>query len=112
MGQVSVAVSNGILFLATGGLHGYSTTLSGIQNGLEIDLSRLNEVYINKLAATMTKGGGTTFADILDPVYEAGFQVGKLSNYIFRIRGGAFPAAMSSFISHENGSYQPNGDYG
>ncbi|KAI1170035.1 hypothetical protein F4777DRAFT_592257 [Nemania sp. FL0916] len=72
---VKLARSHGIPFLATGGRHGYGTTLGDLQNGLEIDLSQFNEVYINKTTATMTIGGGTTFADVMDPVYAAGFQI-------------------------------------
>ncbi|KAI0861222.1 hypothetical protein F4860DRAFT_503352 [Xylaria cubensis] len=71
---VKLAASHGFQFLATGGRHGYGTTLGNLQNGVEIDLSRLNKVSINKSAGTMTIGGGTTFADVVHPVYEAGFQ--------------------------------------
>ena len=70
-------------FLATGGRHGTATTLGNLQNGLALDLSQLNEVSINKSAATLTVGPGVLLRDIFDPVYQAGFQVREYSNKIF-----------------------------
>jgi FAD/FMN-containing dehydrogenase len=64
-----------ISFLATGGRHGYGTSLGKMHDGLAIDLSQLNTVVVNQSAATLTIGGGVRFRDIVDPVYEAGFQI-------------------------------------
>ncbi|KAF7863837.1 hypothetical protein EAF04_006802 [Stromatinia cepivora] len=64
-----------IPFLATGGRHGYGTTLGRLQNGLSIDLSQLKSVSIDKKAATMTIGGGVRFKDMVDPLFAAGFQI-------------------------------------
>ncbi|XXG99711.1 acyl-CoA thioesterase [Hypoxylon texense] len=72
---VKLAGSHRVPFLATGGRHGYTTTLGNIQSGLEIDLSQLNIVVIDLESATMTIGGGATFADVMDPVHEAGFEI-------------------------------------
>ncbi|KAI1261130.1 hypothetical protein F5Y18DRAFT_431433 [Xylariaceae sp. FL1019] len=71
---VQLAVTHNVSFLATGGRHGYGTTLGGLFGGLEIDLGQLKSVVVDKSAATLTVGVGTTFADILDPAFEAGFQ--------------------------------------
>ncbi|KAI5918786.1 hypothetical protein F4810DRAFT_690548 [Camillea tinctor] len=73
--SVKVAVSNNIPFLATGARHGYTTTLGTLQNGLEIDLGQLNSVHVDKSAGILTIGGGAQTSDILDPVYEAGFEI-------------------------------------
>ncbi|KAL4746295.1 hypothetical protein BDW72DRAFT_210556 [Aspergillus terricola var. indicus] len=72
---VSIARAIGLPFLATGGRHSSTSTLGELHNGLAIDLSGLNGVHVDAEAATLTVGGGTVFGDILDSVYEAGFQM-------------------------------------
>ncbi|KAI0886282.1 uncharacterized protein GGS22DRAFT_199566 [Annulohypoxylon maeteangense] len=62
-------------FLATGGRHGYSTTLAKMQGGIAIDLSKMNSVKIDRSAKTLTVGPGVRFRDIFDLVFEAGFQI-------------------------------------
>ncbi|KAH7305300.1 hypothetical protein B0I35DRAFT_444309 [Stachybotrys elegans] len=62
-------------FLATGGRHGYGSTMKRLQGGLEISLRQLNSVSINKEAATVTVGGGTRVNELLDPVSDAGFEM-------------------------------------
>ncbi|KAJ4303141.1 hypothetical protein N0V90_002033 [Kalmusia sp. IMI 367209] len=73
--QVKAAQKHHLPFLATGGRHGYSTTLAELQGGLAIDLSKLNTISIDKEAATLTIGPGVHFGEIFDPLYEAGFQI-------------------------------------
>ncbi|KAI1499777.1 hypothetical protein F5X99DRAFT_410694 [Biscogniauxia marginata] len=72
---VKVARAQNISLLATGGRHGYGTTLGNLQGGLSIDLSQLNEVNVDQSTGLLTVGGGVRFRDIVDPVYEAGFQI-------------------------------------
>ncbi|KAK0647384.1 FAD-linked oxidoreductase azaL [Lasiodiplodia hormozganensis] len=72
---VKYASNNSIPFLGTGGGHGYSTTTSALQNGLDIDLSGFNTVSVDDSASKMTIGGGVRFRDILDPVYAAGKEI-------------------------------------
>ncbi|OQD81687.1 hypothetical protein PENANT_c026G10445 [Penicillium antarcticum] len=72
---VRIARSIDLPFLATGGRHSSSTTLSAMKNGLAIDLSRLNSVHVDAQAGTLTIGGGVVFGDIVGPVYEAGYQM-------------------------------------
>jgi len=62
-------------FLATGAHHGYTTTLGSLHDGLAIDLGQFNTVKIDSSAATVTIGGATDAGDILDPLYDAGFQL-------------------------------------
>ncbi|KAI0550085.1 FAD-binding domain-containing protein [Xylaria curta] len=78
---VKIATSNGIPFLATGGRHGYTTTLGNLKNGLALDLSQFNTVEVDKTAGTLTVGGAVRVSQIYDPVYEAGYelQVGTAS---------------------------------
>ncbi|KAI3336885.1 Glucooligosaccharide oxidase [Xylariaceae sp. AK1471] len=72
---VELAASHNVPFLATGGRHGYSTTFGKLQNGVAIDLSRLDSIEINASAATMTIGGGVTIGDIIDPLYQNGVEI-------------------------------------
>ncbi|EON95592.1 putative fad-binding domain-containing protein [Phaeoacremonium minimum UCRPA7] len=72
---VKLATTNGIAFLATGGRHGYTTTLGRMQNGLSIDLSQLDSYSIDKKAGTLTVGGGVVVESIVGPAYEAGFEL-------------------------------------
>ncbi|QSZ36199.1 hypothetical protein DSL72_007325 [Monilinia vaccinii-corymbosi] len=72
---IKLSKSLNIPFLATGGRHGYGTTLGRLKNGLSIDLSQLKSISINKNAATMTIGGGVRFRDMVDPLFAAGFQI-------------------------------------
>ncbi|KAI0184711.1 hypothetical protein EV127DRAFT_443582 [Xylaria flabelliformis] len=78
---VKIATSNRIPFLATGGRHGYTTTLGNLKNGLALDLSQFNTVKVDKKAGTLTVGGAVRISQIYDPVYEAGYelQVGTAS---------------------------------
>ncbi|KAK8131613.1 FAD-binding domain-containing protein [Apiospora sp. TS-2023a] len=72
---VRLARDNGIPFLATGGRHGYATTLGKLQGGLAIDLSKLNTIKIDKDASTLTVGPGVHFGEIFGPVFDAGFMI-------------------------------------
>ncbi|KAI0202890.1 hypothetical protein F4808DRAFT_458596 [Astrocystis sublimbata] len=72
---VKAAQEHGLPLLATGGRHGFSTTLAHVKGGVAIDLSQLNSISINKHASTLTIGGGVHFGEVFDPVYKAGFQV-------------------------------------
>ncbi|KAI1390513.1 uncharacterized protein F4822DRAFT_441886 [Hypoxylon trugodes] len=72
---VKVANAANIPFLATGGRHHYGTTLSKLQSGLAIDLSRLNQVKVDSDRSAVTVGGGAKIRDVLGPVTEAGYQI-------------------------------------
>ncbi|CAH0054697.1 unnamed protein product, partial [Clonostachys solani] len=73
--KVKFATAHDIPFLATGGHHGYSTTFGKLVQGLAIDLSLLNSVEVFTGNGTLVVGGGTRWSSILDPVYEAGFEM-------------------------------------
>jgi FAD/FMN-containing dehydrogenase len=72
---VRLAAEHEVPFLATGGRHGYSRTLTRLRNGLAIDLSNLDEVIVDAEAQTMTTGAGVIFGDIFEPLYNAGFLI-------------------------------------
>ncbi|OTA57984.1 Glucooligosaccharide oxidase [Hypoxylon sp. EC38] len=72
---VHLARDHNIPFLATGGRHGYGTTLGNIENGLALDLGKLNSVLVDKDAGTLTVGPGAHFSEIFDPVFNAGYSM-------------------------------------
>jgi hypothetical protein len=73
--QVKIATSLNVPFLVTGGRHGYGITLGNLKNGLAIDLSALKSINLDKSAQTITIGPGITTGDILDIIYDAGFEL-------------------------------------
>ncbi|KAL9002894.1 MAG: hypothetical protein Q9188_004200 [Gyalolechia gomerana] len=64
-----------IPFLATGGSHGFATTLGRLHDGLEIDLSAFKQISIDKAAGTMTVGGSVLIGDVIEPLYNAGKEI-------------------------------------
>ncbi|CAJ2505665.1 Uu.00g130590.m01.CDS01 [Anthostomella pinea] len=72
---VTLATQNNVQFLATGGRHSVSTTLASLQNGLAVDLSQFDQVLVSSEDGTLTIGGGVRLEQILDPVYNAGFEM-------------------------------------
>lgn len=51
--------------------------MSKLKDGLAIDLSGLRSVAIDETLGTVTMGGGATIRDVLTPVAEAGYQIGR-----------------------------------
>lgn len=73
-----MAKSAKIPFLATGGRHGYTTTLGKLHNGLSIDLSHMKTLNINSAAQTLTVGPGIKIGDVIGPILKAGFEMREL----------------------------------
>jgi hypothetical protein len=59
-------------FLAQGGGHGYSPTLSIIQNAMMISLHQFNKVIYNTVDQTVTLGGAANFSILSEVLYENG----------------------------------------
>lgn len=76
------ATRNNISFIATGGRHGYTTTYKNLQDGLAIDLSRLDTLEVNATTGTLTVGPGVTIGEVIDPLFNAGFDIRR-----FRLSG-------------------------
>ncbi|KFY42098.1 hypothetical protein V494_02602 [Pseudogymnoascus sp. VKM F-4513 (FW-928)] len=72
---VKFATRCNIPFLASSAQHGFTTTLSKLQGGMEIDLSAFRNVSVNAGENTLTVGGGVRFLDVFDPVFEAGKEI-------------------------------------
>ncbi|GAP88228.1 putative FAD-binding domain-containing protein [Rosellinia necatrix] len=64
-----------IPFLATGGRHGYTTTLGKLQNGLSIDLSQLNSFSADVNASTVTVGAAANIGMFQDELFAKGLIV-------------------------------------
>jgi fumiquinazoline A oxidase len=75
--QVRIATQNEIAFLATGGGHGTTITLGGLEQGIEIDMSNLNQVDIDTENNLITVGGGTRFENVVPALYAAGREMRK-----------------------------------
>ena len=73
--QVKIASLHKIPFLATGGRHGYTTTLGELDGGLAIDLSQLKAYSIDKATGQLTIGGATTLADFQNDLFAAGYMI-------------------------------------
>ncbi|KAI1120194.1 Glucooligosaccharide oxidase [Nemania abortiva] len=97
MTAVGLASQHNIPFLGTGGRHGYSTTLGDLQGGLAIDLSKLNSVAVNKRAGTVTVGPGVRFADVFEPLFEAGYMLPTGSCSCVGMIGAAIGAGIGRF---------------
>ncbi|KAH6699674.1 hypothetical protein BKA61DRAFT_636758 [Leptodontidium sp. MPI-SDFR-AT-0119] len=79
---VKIANSINLPFLGIGGRHSSTVTLGDLQEGLAIDLSKLNSVQVDAENGTLTIRGGVRFGDITDPVYEAGYQMRSCPDWI------------------------------
>lgn len=75
------ATKNKVPLLATGGGHGYSTTLSGLHNALDVDLSNFKKIKVDASTNTMVVGAGSKFHDMFDPLYAAGKMMRKSPTY-------------------------------
>ncbi|KAK7707677.1 hypothetical protein SLS63_013705 [Diaporthe eres] len=67
---------------------------SKLQNGLAIDLSKLDTVKVDQSAGTLTIGGGVRVGQIFDPVYNAGFELQTLTSQCPGMLGGTLGAGV------------------
>ncbi|KAI1459593.1 FAD-binding domain-containing protein [Annulohypoxylon moriforme] len=72
---VKAARAANIPFLATGGRHGYGTTLGKLDSGLAIDLSQMNTFDVDKATGILVVGPGVKLEDVTGPVEEAGYEL-------------------------------------
>lgn len=79
---MNLATQNNISFLATGGRHGFNPTLGELQNGLAIDLGSFDALKVNATAGTLTVGPAIRIGDLLDPVYNSGYEIRELTSPI------------------------------
>lgn len=70
-----MSAGNQIPFLATGGGHGNSLTMSRLQDGLVIDLGNFNAFSLDAENNLLTVGGSTIYNDVLQTLYDAGKQL-------------------------------------
>ncbi|KAH8704869.1 hypothetical protein BGW36DRAFT_402566 [Talaromyces proteolyticus] len=72
---IKCAARTNTSFLATSARHGFSTTLTSIQNGLEIDTSYLNKIQVDADANELIVEGAVIFQDAVDDLYTAGKEI-------------------------------------
>jgi FAD/FMN-containing dehydrogenase len=77
--QVKFANEHDIPYLAYNGHHGTLTTLGKMDYGIEIYMPQLNSISIATDGQTVTVGGGTNSKNMIDALWAAGKQTGKLS---------------------------------
>lgn len=75
--QIQCAVHTNTSFLITSARHGYSTTLSSITNGLDIDITYLDQVQVNADSNEVIIGGGVPFQPVVDALYATGKEIRK-----------------------------------
>ncbi|KAL3478001.1 hypothetical protein BJX99DRAFT_269547 [Aspergillus californicus] len=95
---VKLATDHNIPFLATGGRHGYGSTLGNLQDGLALDLSPLNNMTTDAAAETLAVGPGIKLSDVFDPVFNAGYEILTLGGGIGR-QTGAHGLMLDALLS-------------
>jgi len=70
--KVNYASKNNVPFLATGGGHGYTNTLSALQNGLDLDMGKFSTIEIDSRANTMKIGGAVRGTSVIAALQKAG----------------------------------------
>ena len=95
---VHACTTNQIPFLATGGGHGFTTTYGMLQQGLQIDLGRFDNVSVDKEASTLTIGSAVVFAQIFDPVFQAGKEIPTGSGVCVGMIGATIGGGVGRYI--------------
>ncbi|PHH89658.1 hypothetical protein CDD83_5576 [Cordyceps sp. RAO-2017] len=72
---VRYASRNHVPFLATGGGHGYSSTLGRLRHGILLDLGHFDAVEVDAAANTMTVGGAARSVNVSSAVQAAGKEI-------------------------------------
>ena len=72
---VQIASKHNIPFMATGGGHGLSSTLTSLHDGIEIDMNGFNGIEVDAEAKTAVIGGGARYGDVIEPLYQKGLQI-------------------------------------
>ncbi|KAI9725824.1 MAG: hypothetical protein M1828_002453 [Chrysothrix sp. TS-e1954] len=70
--KVKYASQNQIPFLATGGGHGYISTIDSVQDGIDLDLGNFKEVSVNASANLLTVGGAAKFGSVVEALQVLG----------------------------------------
>lgn len=94
---VQTSIKNNIPFLATGGGHGITKTLGGFDfsdTGVTIQLSKFNAVEISPDNEFITVGGGATYGEAYELMYNAGKMMAMGNSPCVGIVGAAVGGAV------------------
>ncbi|KAK8036947.1 FAD-dependent oxidase [Apiospora marii] len=73
--DVNYSRDSNIPMLTTGRGHGYTTSLSHVQGGINLDLEKFNSIQIDTAAKTMTIGGSVNGYQVAAALQEAGLEI-------------------------------------
>jgi FAD/FMN-containing dehydrogenase len=99
-------LKNSISFLATGGGHGYSTSLGRLTSGIDLDLSTFKTIQVDAAAQTMTIGGAAGSHQVASALQQAGMEISRsplaLASFFLRACKSQvsfiFPFSFSYFL--------------
>ena len=77
IGQIKVANKFGFPFLTVAGTHGWPTSMLKLQNGVQINMRRMNSTTISGNGKTATAGGGVMQYQITEALAQHNKQAGK-----------------------------------
>nr|QNC49721.1 Hfaza2M [Hypoxylon fragiforme] len=89
-------VQNIIPFLVTGGGHGVSVQLANLKEGIQVDLGKFNNVTFDSDTQLLTVGGAAKFSQLIDPLYELGYQFPLGTAYCVGVVGATLGAGVSA----------------
>lgn len=69
------AVQNNLSMLATGGGHGYSTSLGRLQGGIDLDLGMFDSIQVDPAARTITIGGSVKSDKVASALQAVGMEI-------------------------------------
>lgn len=81
--QVRYANSHNISFLATTGLHGGTTSLGNLHQGINIRMRKMNTTVMSEDGDSAVLGGGVLGIEVRDALWAVGKQTGASLGWIF-----------------------------
>ncbi|POS72646.1 hypothetical protein DHEL01_v208963 [Diaporthe helianthi] len=116
---VSYALQNNLSLLATGGGHGYTTSLGRLQGGIDVDLSMFNDIQIDATVRTVTVGASVRAGKVASALQKLGLEIrsGKIvtateeqnSDLFYAAKGAGFNFGIATSITYRTYPATNNG---